>query len=245
MTEQMVREAVGVFHDARSMQAAVDELLLNGFDRSFISMMATGETVERELSERYRRAEDIADDPTAPHVAYVGVDSPVTGQGAAAAGLAYIGACAAAAGVVASGGALALAIATAAVAGVSGGAIGAGLARYIAGQHARRLQEQLGRGGILLWVRTIDEGCEQLACEILERNGATSVHVHDLPAPELGAETGGVSNELALVNKPLAEWFQRRSRRIGPPVLVATMTEEIEIEIAIKRPLAGTGTPVR
>src|SRR5579884_2400592 len=72
MAEHMVREAVGVFHDSASLQRAVDELLVHGFDRSFLSLMATGDTVERELGHRYRRVEEMADDPHAPHVAYVG-----------------------------------------------------------------------------------------------------------------------------------------------------------------------------
>src|SRR5437667_597809 len=209
MAEKIVREAGGVFQDAGSLQAAVDELLLNGFDRSTLSLMATSDTVERELGHRYRRVEEMADDPNAPHVAYVGVDSPVTGQGAAAAALAYIGACGAAATVVASGGALAVAIAAALVAGASGGMIGAGIARFIDHYHARRLQDQLERGGILLWVRTIDEHCERLACDILERNGATNVHIHSLPAPEVPLEVGGVSHGLALIDKPLTACFPR------------------------------------
>ena len=218
MAEKIVREAVGVFPDAGALQAAVDELLLNGFDRSYLSLMATSATVERELGQRFRRVEDLADDPNAPHVAYVGVDSPVTGQGAAAAALAYIGACGAAATVVASGGALAVAIAAALVAGASGGVIGAGIARFIDHYHARRLQDQLERGGILLWVRTIDERCERLACDILERNGAANVHIHSLPAPEVPREVGGVSGGLALVDKPLAAWFRRTppARPVNP-----------------------------
>ena len=79
MAEHTVREAVGVFQDAASLQCAADELLLNGFDRSFLSLMATGAAVERELGPRYCRVEEMADDPSAPHVAFVGVDSPVTG----------------------------------------------------------------------------------------------------------------------------------------------------------------------
>jgi hypothetical protein len=225
MAERMVREAVGVFQDAGSLQAAVDELLVSGFDRSSLSLMATGSTVERELGHRYRRVEDAADDPDAPHVAYVGVDSPVTGQGAAAAGLAYIGACVAAAGVVASGGALALAIVAAIGAGTGSGLIGAVLARYVAGHHAKGLTEQLERGGLLLWVRTIDERCENLACEILERHGAGNVHVHDLPAPEVSAEAGGMSDKLALVDKPLGEWFRRGTR---PAVTVVPIPEKTE-----------------
>jgi hypothetical protein len=234
MPEQMVREAVGAFQDAGALQAAVDELLLNGFDRSALSLMATSDTIERELGHRYRRVEEMADDPNAPHVAYVGVDSPVTGQGAAAAALAYIGACAAAAGIVASGGALALTIAAAIGAGAGGGAIGALLARYIAGQHALHLQDQLERGGILLWVRTMDERCERLACDILERIGASNVHVHDLPAPQVPAEGGGVSGRLALVDKPLAEWFRRGSRHL---VFAAPVGERHPPEPPIAEPL--------
>src|SRR5437764_10435102 len=139
MAEHTVREAVSVFQDAASLQCAADELLLNGFDRSFLSLMATGAAVERELGPRYRRVEEMADNPNAPHVAFVGVDSPVTGQGAAASALAYVGACAAAGIVVASGGAMALAIAAALAAGVSGGAVGAGLARFLGSSHAHRL----------------------------------------------------------------------------------------------------------
>lgn len=219
--EHTVREAVGVFQDAGALQGAVDELLVRGFDRSMLSLMATSAAVERELGHRYRRVEEMADDPNAPHVAYVGVDSPVTGQGAAASALAYIGACAAAGIVVASGGAVALAIAAALAAGVSGGAVGAGLARFLGSYHAERLQEQLERGGILLWVRTPDEHCEILAGEILERRGASLVHLHDLPAPEVPREGSGVSGELALVDKPIGDWFRRARgaaivRRAGP-----------------------------
>jgi hypothetical protein len=209
MAEHEVREAVGVLQDARSLQAAVDELLVNGFDRSFLSLMATAATVEQELGHRYRRVEEMADDPNAPHVAFVGVDSPVTGQGAAASALAYVGACVAAGVVVGSGGAMALAIAAAVGAGAGGGMIGALLGRFVEGYHARRLQEQLERGGLLLWVRTPDPRSEELACAILERNGATQVHLHDLPAPEMSREAPGVSGGLALVDKPIAAWFRR------------------------------------
>lgn len=219
MTDPMVREAVGVFHDPRALQAAVDELLVSGFDRSLLSLMATSRTVERSLGHLYQRVEEIADHPDAPHVAFVGCDSRVEGQCAAAAGLAYIGAVAAAGAVVASGGALALAIACAAAAGGTGGAIGAMLARFVDGHHARRLQEQLERGGILLWVRTVNEACERKACDILARNGATGAHVHDLPA-RAATRDGGVSEELAWINKPLAAWFGRRPSPLPAGVAV-------------------------
>jgi hypothetical protein len=56
MGTSMVREAVGIFPDARTMQGAVDDLLIKGLDRSFLSLMATPRTVERELGQRFERA---------------------------------------------------------------------------------------------------------------------------------------------------------------------------------------------
>lgn len=35
-----VREAVGVFHDERTLQAAADDLLVAGFDRADLSLLA-------------------------------------------------------------------------------------------------------------------------------------------------------------------------------------------------------------
>jgi len=47
MTKATVREAVGVFHDEKSLQGAVDELLIAGFDRSKLSLLADQAAVEK------------------------------------------------------------------------------------------------------------------------------------------------------------------------------------------------------
>jgi hypothetical protein len=49
-------------------------------------------------------------------------------------------------------------------------------------RHADWLQEQLDRGGILLWVRTSDSVAEEAALSILKRHSAHDVHLHDIPA---------------------------------------------------------------
>lgn len=43
-----VREAVAVFHDEASLRAA-DELLMSGFDRSYLSLLGGHRAVERKL----------------------------------------------------------------------------------------------------------------------------------------------------------------------------------------------------
>jgi hypothetical protein len=83
--------------------------------------------------------------------------------------------------VVASGGALAAAITAAAIGGGAGGMAGIGLSSFISQHHADYLQEQLDKGGLLLWVRTRDAAHEERAKEILSRHSAHDVHVHGVP----------------------------------------------------------------
>lgn len=210
MAQQLIREAVGVFHESRSFEAAIDELLMAGFDRSLLSLMATAETVERKLGHLYERAEDLADDPLVPRTAFIGHRSRTVLRDAAAAGLAYVGAVAAAGAVVASGGTFAFAIAAAAAAGGAGGAVGLLFGNVLQSRNAHHLAAQLDHGGILLWVRTVAPNWEEKAVAILNRHGATGVHIHDLP--EAGEHSKiGVSSDLAWINKPLSAVFNGSS----------------------------------
>ena len=194
-----VREAVGVFHDERSLERAIDDLLAAGFDRAEISLVASHEAVERELGHRYERVAELEDDPHVPRLAYVDIDSRTEGGASLIGGLAYIGAIAATGLVVASGGTLALAVGAAALAGGGGGAIGAFLARIVAGRHGRELERQLDEGGLLLWVK-VDLPREEAALEVLRRHSAGDVHVHELPCPP-HILTGGVSRKLSFMQK--------------------------------------------
>lgn len=175
-----VREAVGVFHDAKSFQAAVDELMSSGFDRSELSLVAGQSAVEEKLGHMYEKVEDLEDDPGVPSRAFAGVEAVGDAQGALIASLTYLGAVAATGAVVASGGALATVIGAAVASGGIGAAIGTVLARIVGHNHAEYLQQQLDRGGILLWVRTRNPEREARATAILRKHSAHDVHVHGL-----------------------------------------------------------------
>jgi hypothetical protein len=177
-----IREAVAVFDDGETLQSAIDELESAGFDRAEISLLAEEETVVEKLGHRYRKAEELEDDPKVPRTAFVSTESIGDAEGGLIGGLLYVGALAAAGAVVASGGALLTVIASAVLAGGSGAAIGAVLARLIDRHHADYLQKQLDHGGLLLWVRTWDAIHEARAVEILRRHSAHDVHVHAIPA---------------------------------------------------------------
>ncbi|MBK8907533.1 MAG: hypothetical protein IPM60_06435 [Rhodospirillales bacterium] len=177
-----VREAVGVFHDANALEAAIDELLDSGFERAEISLLASDKSVEDKLGHAYRKVTELEDDTGAPRVAYVDRDSVVEGKTGVIGGLAYVGALAAAGAVVASGGTLAAVLAAAVGAGGAGGLLGTFAARWIGREHAKTMQSQLDKGGLLLWVHIRDEDHERRAVDILSRHSADDVHVHDLPA---------------------------------------------------------------
>lgn len=199
MADTLSREAVGIFHDEKSLRSAADALMISGFDRSYLSLLASDQAVDRKLGHHYERVAELEDDPDVPTQAYVGTDSRVEGQAALVGGLVYVGAIASIGAVVASGGTATLALVGAVVAGgAGGGALGAVLARLLSKHHAARLETQLQRGGLLLWVRTPDEEHEQRAIEILRQHGAEDVHVHTLPS-ETTHRTDGVSHELSFM----------------------------------------------
>lgn len=201
-----VREVAGVFPARDALDAAVDALLLAGFDRADIDLMAGLDAIEQKLGAVYVPAKELADVPQAPRRAFVAREDVATTLAGAAGLLIYVGATAAALGVVASGGTLALALAAATAGGAVGGGIGALAARLLGQEQAKELETQMAAGGLVLWVRVRSPDQEQKAQQILVGNGAEAVRVHEIeidkrledlplsslrPDPWLGDETLG------------------------------------------------------
>jgi len=176
-----VREVVGVFSDAETLQEAIDDLMSSGFDRADISLLASEETVDEKLGHKYKKVTELEDDANVPRTYYVSLESIEDAEGAVIGGLVYVGAGAAISAIFASGGTLAAAIAGGAMAGGTWGLIGAALANLIGEHHAQHLQEQLRHGGLLLWVRTWDAAREGKAKEILAKHSGRDVHAHIEP----------------------------------------------------------------
>lgn len=173
-----IPEAVGVFHQAEDFQAAIDELLSSGFHRSELGLLADASTVEKKLGHRLRNTSGLADHAAVPRSAYVSPEAIGDAEGGLIAGLIYVGATVAAGVAVASGGTPAVILTAVALAGGTGGLLGAVLARWLGNHHARYIQEQIERGGLLLWVHTRTSSDEERAVDILKRHSAGLVHVH-------------------------------------------------------------------
>ena len=185
----LVREAVGVFHDVKALQAAIYDLETHGFDRAEISLLAPVPTVEKDLGHAFRSVRELEDDTRAPMVAYTSPESVADAEGAIASGLLYVGALASLVPVVASGGSIAAAMIAMTVGGGVGASIGAVLANLFGKQHAKYIEDQLDRGGLLLWVRTWNAGDEKRAVEILSEHSGEDVHVHAVPETDMDLDT--------------------------------------------------------
>jgi hypothetical protein len=179
-TRIKVREVAAVFRSRQALDEAVDALLLAGFDRADIDLMASVEAVRQKLGGIYAPAEELADVPDVPRRAFTTREDVVIPLANVAGILTYIGATAAALGVVASGGALALAAVAAAAGGVAGGGLGALIARSLGRQEAQALEEAIGKGGLVLWVRVRSPEREAKAQEILREHGGEAVRVHEI-----------------------------------------------------------------
>jgi hypothetical protein len=138
--------------------------------------------VREKLGDRFKSVSALADDPAVPRSAYISPEAIGDAQGGLIAALVYVGAAAAAGAMVASGGTLTAIITAVVLAGGTGGLLGSVLAKWLGDHHASYLQDQIDRGGLLLWVRTRRAADEQRAIEILKRHSGGEVHVHALPA---------------------------------------------------------------
>jgi hypothetical protein len=167
---QKIREVVALFDDTTALDAAVYALETHGFDRAAFSLLASEEAVAQKLGHRYQQVKEVEDDSRIPRDTFFSRVSRIEAEYLPAPALASVGFLA----LVGIGTGLPAIIAA------SGGAlIGAVIGRVIHQQHATRVQEQLARGGLLLWVNVRNAREEIMALEILRTHSAHDVHAHE------------------------------------------------------------------
>lgn len=172
-----VRQAVGVFDTVESLEGAIDALCSSGFDRADLSLLAGEQVVREKLGHMYTKVDEIEDDPDTPRTAYVSRESIGAAEGALIGAPLYVVGTLAAGIVTAAGGALFAIILAAAIGGGAGAAAGSLLAKAVGKHHAEYVEQQLRRGGLLLWVRTWTEEQEKQATKILSKYSAHDVHI--------------------------------------------------------------------
>jgi len=171
-----------VFHDADALEAAVSDLVSAGVDRAELSLMAQEGVLEGAPARHYDDTRGAEDDSAAPRQAVYADTDVRQGRTLVTSMAAVVAALAASGVVVLTGGAAIPAFLAAAGAGGGAGALGALVGRLAGDERRRFYQDQIGRGGILLWVKIMNPAQEPRVCEILKRRAASDVHVHEVAA---------------------------------------------------------------
>jgi hypothetical protein len=177
-----IREAVGIFHSADGLNAAISDLTGAGVDRAEMSVLGQDGMLDGTVAKYYRDPRQAAEDPAAPRDAVYSDTDVRQGRTLATSMASVVAAFAASGAVVLTGGAAIAAIAAAVGAGGGVGVIGAAFGKLAGNEQAKYLETQIARGGILLWVKITDPALESRICRILSAHAAVDVHVHDMPA---------------------------------------------------------------
>lgn len=179
-SSRQVREVIGIFADGNHLKAAIDELGAAGFSKDRIGLMASEYAVEQSLGDLYTRINETQDPAKAPATAFVAAESVGDTARSLGGGLFFAGSTAALGAAVASaavlGGALLPAVAGAAAVGTMGVLLGS----VIRQSDAEYLEGQVDMGHLLLFVRADDVARQEKAMEILSRNSAQDVRVHEV-----------------------------------------------------------------
>ena len=171
------REAVGIFPDDLALTDAIDDLLVSGFGRCQLGLLARADGSGANLSVLVP-VEALMDAPDAPRESWYCPEARGDAEGGIMSGLTIIPMFGTAWAAAISGATLAATTVLTLGTGGLGLAAGGTLAWYLHHRHAEHLRQQVAVGGLLLWVRTSTPALEARATEILSRHGASHVHVH-------------------------------------------------------------------
>ncbi|MDB5491390.1 MAG: hypothetical protein JWO78_1239 [Micavibrio sp.] len=169
-----VREAVGVFSDMEALNQALVEID-HRFPRHAVSVLGSRTEIEEQFGEKTVSPDRADSDATTPHEAPLRPEEKALARAALIGGGAYVGAVALA--IAAGAVALPVTIMAAAIGGGGGAAFGAILGKVLGDHYHQDIEEQIAKGGLLLWINTPAMEDEQDACDILHRHGATHVKV--------------------------------------------------------------------
>jgi hypothetical protein len=173
-----ILEVAGVFRRRDALDAAAGALLLSGFDRADIDMVAGGDALER--FGVHVPVEELPDLPGVPRRPLI-ARADLTEVLALVLGiLIFFGAAAGAAVVISSGGNPLWTGAAAVVGAAAAGGVGVLIARALGRRHARGLETQTAASDLVLCVRVRSPEDEMKAQQILLGHGAEAVRPHEI-----------------------------------------------------------------
>lgn len=176
--EPEIQETVGVFDSLEKLDLAVSELESTEFPRQDISVLGDAAAMRARFGDDAIRAEWLEDHPDVPRGVSVRPEERVIG-GALLVGIpAYLCGCVGL--LIASPASSLVLLGATALGSLIGAAIGGGILYVARAAFLRRIDRQISKGGLLLWVRTTGPRKQEAATTILNNCGARHVHVHSI-----------------------------------------------------------------
>lgn len=167
-------EIIGIFRSPQQLDAAVGDLCSAGWDRAELSLLG-----QKEHLAPARSVEEVAADPEAPRSAVVS-ETDSRQERTLAGGMAGVVAGFLASGaIVATGGTALAAVIGAAAAGGGGAIAGDFIGRVLSKKMVEPMEDQIARGGIVLWALLRAPEQETRARDILLKHGAADVHIQE------------------------------------------------------------------
>jgi hypothetical protein len=185
-----VREVTGVFPSSPAVDSAVDELLLAGFDRADIDVVAGAESLRKRIGDTPVPAVELAAKPDAPRREFVAPEDTAAVFALCVAVLGCLGAMIGAFSIIGSGGTSAWTLAATGIGGAAGCGLGILIAHGLGWRWTEASRTPAGTDGFILWVRVRTRDREKTARHILSACGADAVrtqesviqkHLDDLP----------------------------------------------------------------
>jgi hypothetical protein len=175
---QEIREAIGVFDDLESLDAAVLELEATEFPRHDISVIGSDRDLETKFGTKRVKTTRLEGSDKTPRMVSIRPEEKTIGAAALIGVPAYVGGCVAALGVNPASNAVLLS----AVLGGSliGAAIGGVSLLFLWHVFNSKTARQIRDGGLILWVRTDGSTKEESAKKILRRHNAKHVRIQSI-----------------------------------------------------------------
>ena len=176
-----VREVTGVFHSRAALDAVANELLLSGFDRADIDVIAGLDEVKKRLGAVYVAPEELPDVARVPRRPFIAGDDISVTAAVVAGVVGSVVALGTAAAVLARDGSDTQAAVVAGIVGLLAGFIALlTTGRLFRREEAKGLDALMSKHGLVLWVRPRSPEQEAMAQEFLLKHGAKAVRVHEI-----------------------------------------------------------------
>lgn len=168
-------EIVAIFDNLEGLDNAIDELKSKKFPRHNISILGTHKDMIAVFGDDAVLPEYAEDNPETPKAVSIKPEERTIG-GALLVGVpAYIGGCFAL--FLASSAPIPVLLAAIAVGSIFGAILGGMALLVVYDKFRKKLEKQIDRGGLPLWVKTFEAEREKIATQILSKHGGHDVHI--------------------------------------------------------------------